>query len=275
MNEKLSPTRIVLFEKCQRKYYYAYIENIKEPETPETVKGTIFHKIIDLFYDIAQFENYENNNWEETAKSFQQILEHLLKAEWLKAGTEYSGIFGNENENHERELKEMLKFFAIKEAYKLHDFFKKNKSADKWFITNLNRNFKPKDREYYIELEDIHGYIDKTVNLYGKGVGIVDYKTSKVEIPCQIDESHLLQLKAYAYLYEKQTGELPKTLSIYYVRTGETVHYPTRKEDIIEIEEKIRKIKRLGKDIKDYPQNQTVLCNYCYYKEMCKLPTRI
>jgi len=269
---KLSPSKIVLHEKCERKFYYAYIENIKEPNTPSTIRGTIFHKILEELYKVIDFKKFYGKHWKNTYESLTQIMNTFLELEWKKIGTEYDNVFENEKESKEflEETKDFVEFYCLKEAYRLYQFFKKNKPEDKWFTHNLKKEILPKSSEEYISINNLRGYIDKTINLFGKGVGIVDYKTSKTPVPHALDKSHLLQLKIYAYLYYKKTGELPKHASIYYSRTGESVFSEIKKTDIPEVEEKINKIRQKSKNKKEYSQHITKLCYYCYYKDICK-----
>lgn len=269
---KLSPSQIVLYDYCPRKYYYRYVLGVKEPSTPATVRGTIFHRVLELFYDFIDVKAYVGKSWEEISESFKKILEQVFRIEWSKIGSTYDDVFTNSDvkEEYERETLDFLKFYAVKEAYRLHQFLKKNDSSDEWFLVNFERVFKPRSREEYIELDDVKGYIDKTVNLFGKGVGIVDYKTSDNSLPHVIDRSHLLQLKAYAYLYNRGKGLLPDHLSIYYAKTGESVYYPLRDGDLLEVERLINEIKSKSRDISDFPQKPSKLCENCFYYNMCK-----
>lgn len=258
------------YEKCSRKFYYKYLENIPEPETAETVRGTIFHKVLQDFYMVIDVKSYSKLHWDDIASSFEKILEQLFETEWAKIGADYNDVFADKKEEFYKETKEFLKFYAFKEAFRLHEIFKQNNIDDRWFNENIARGFFPKDREMFIDIEEMHGYVDKTINIFGRGVGIVDYKTSKSPLPHYIDSSHLLQLKAYAYLLKRKTGQLPYHVSIYYARTGESVYYEISNKDVDEVASLVKEIKSLNRNITSFPQKPTKLCNYCFYKDICR-----
>jgi putative RecB family exonuclease len=268
---KLSPSRIVLYDKCPRKFYYRYIEKIKEPATPSTVRGTIFHKVLEDLYRTVDFKLFYGKHWTETSESLKQLMNTFLELEWKKIGTEYENPFENdESEEYLEETKEFLDFYCAKEAYRLHQFFKNNAPESEWFQANFERNFMPKSTEEYISANNVHGYIDKIINVYGKGVGVIDYKTSKTSLPHRIDKSHLLQLKVYSYLYHEKTGELPLHVSVYYARSGESVYHEIKNSDVQEVERIIGEIRCLHKEKKNFKKKVTRLCDYCYYSGICK-----
>jgi putative RecB family exonuclease len=269
---RLSPSRIVLYDKCPRKFYYRYVEKILEPATPGTVRGTIFHKVLEDFYKTVDFTTFHNKHWVQISEALRGLVRTFLEMQWKKIGTDYEDVFESEEQSREylEETKEFLDFYCLKEAYRLYQFFKKNNPEDEWFKANFEREFLPKSTEEYLSADNVHGYVDKTINVFGRGVGVVDYKTSKTSLPHAIDKSHLLQLKVYSYLYKKKTGELPLHASIYYARTGESVFHKVREEDVEEVAEKIGEIRSLKKDRESFQKNVTKLCDYCYYKETCK-----
>jgi len=266
---KLSPSKIVTFNKCPRKFWYKYVLKIKEPPTPSTVRGTVFHKVLERFYDVIDVKKLKNKSWPELAETFKQLLHNLSMIEWSKLTPEQLSLF-DDVEGWKKETQEFLDFFAVKEAYRVSDFIKNNGLvSDEWFETSFHTVFKPRSQEEYIDFEDVHGYLDKTINLFGKGVGVVDYKTSKTPLPHVIDDSHLLQLKTYAYLFTRKNGFLPKHLSVYYARTGESVYYPVTEKDLIEVKELIDKIKSLPRDESYFPGKVSRLCEYCFYRAQC------
>ncbi|HNW92608.1 MAG TPA: PD-(D/E)XK nuclease family protein [bacterium] len=45
----VSASKLKLYCRCPRRYYYAYGENIREPATPETTLGTCIHEVLDRY----------------------------------------------------------------------------------------------------------------------------------------------------------------------------------------------------------------------------------
>ena len=243
--------------------------NIKEPNSVHMVRGTILHKVIENFY------NTENlladiGDWHWDAKKFFAEMVRILDEEWAKIGAEYEDIFTNKEQKDEfyHETKDFLDFHSTKLAFALH---KKKSELDpdsRWYETEIKKHFFPKDREAFIENDEIMGYIDKVINLYGNGVAIIDFKTSKSGLPSFIDEGHLLQLKAYAYLWNLKHGQVPKFVGIEYMRSGNTIFYPITKQDLDEVDKLITKLKE-ARDTNNFLVNRQRLCDWCYYKDRC------
>jgi len=272
---RLSPSAIVCYNMCPRKFYYTYIKRLKEKPTPAKIRGSITHKTLEHFFDFVDLKTIEKNeSWENVWKKFRDLLFKLLDHEWNEIGNKYDDCFKNKSEKKKmfEETKQFLDFYAVKLAYSLVGKLKEMNKESEWFDENLKRFFFPKNREMRLELKDeeMVGFIDKTMSLFGKGIAIVDYKTSRCSLPHFIPEEHLKQGKAYAYLWNQSFGEMPRHISFYYLRTGESVFYPISEQDIKEIEKDIKEIRSKKRKINEFPMNETKLCNYCDFKQFCK-----
>lgn len=267
---RLSPSKIVLYDKCQRKFWYRYVKGLPEPQTESTVRGTLFHKVLEDFYNFIDATQMQKIHWEELAKKFQAIMIHLMETEWTNLKPEERKLFGEKENELKEQTRDFVKFTAVKEAYRMYNFMNNNDPENQWFSFNFERDFKPVSKEEYIAFDDIHGFLDKTINVYGKGTGIVDYKTGQNPLPHTIEKGHLLQLKTYAYLYKRKNNKLPLHLSIYYAKNGESVYYEPKEDDIKEVERIIKEIKEKQEKEENFPKTVTKLCEYCHFKDMCK-----
>jgi len=273
---RLSPSAISTFNSCQRRFFHKFVQKLPEKLTPHKIRGTIVHKALEKFFSSIDIMKVKpDGHWHEHWENFRKIMFDIFEEEWGKIGTEgeYKDCFadGKEKETFRNESKEFLDFFTVKLAYSLYNKFNELDRDSEWFEANLKKHFFPKDRELRIELldENIIGFIDKTLNLFGKGVAIVDYKTSKTSLPHFITESDLKQCKAYAYLWNKKFGELPKFISIFYVRDGESVYYPISEKDVEEIENDIKTIRGKKLEKQEFLMNPTRLCEYCDFFKLC------
>ena len=273
---RLSPSGISAFTQCPRKFYFRYIEKLLEPASVFQVRGRIIHKVFELFFqtiDIARID--QKKHWHGIWSDFRAVCFALLDEEWSKIGkpeAHYDDIFEGPGQKKEffEETREFLDFFSAKMAYsfynKLHELEK-----DEWFDANLKKHFYPKGREFKIELveENIIGFIDKTLNLYGDGVAIVDYKTSKSSLPHFISETDLKQCKVYAWLWNKKFNEIPRFVSIFYVRDGESVYYPISERDLKEVEDSIEEIRAKGREKENFRKKASRMCEYCAFFPNC------
>ncbi|MFH0714576.1 MAG: PD-(D/E)XK nuclease family protein, partial [Candidatus Diapherotrites archaeon] len=113
------------------------------------------------------------------------------------------------------------------------------------------------------------GIVDKTMQLFGQGMAIVDYKTSKSSLPHSISERDLKQCKAYAYLWNAKFQEMPRFVSIFYLRDGESVYYPISERDLKEIEDDVKNIRGREKDKPQFELKPQTLCKYCDFFSKC------
>ena len=272
-NTRLSPTAISCYCECQRKFFYIYIKEIKEKPTPDKVRGKIVHKVLENFFTFVDLIKIKEEKWQDLWKKFRSILLSLLESEWKQIGCAYENCFENDKQKTDYfdETLEFLDFYAIKLAFSLMNKMRELDKNSKWFEYNIKRFFYPKDRETKLELKDdgIVGFIDKTMSLFGDGIAIVDYKTSKCVLPHFIPNTHLIQGKAYAYLWKRVFNKLPKHISFYYLRTGETIYYKISDNDISEIENIITEIRNKNLDVSEFQKSKTKLCEFCEFKLFC------
>jgi len=273
-NIRLSPTSIACYFECPRKFFYRYIRGIEEKPTPSKVRGKIVHCVLEHFFTIVNLTDIEEgNHWHDLWKKFRDVLFSLLETEWNLIGKNYDDCFKNEAQktNFLNETKEFLDFYAIRLAFSLMNKIKELDRNSEWFEENIKRFFYPKNMEMKLELNDegIAGFVDKTMSVFGKGIAIVDYKTSKCSLPHFIPEEHLKQGKAYAFLWQKLFGEMPKHISFYYLRTGESVYYPISERDIEEIRKDIEEIRSKKPKLEEFNKKESRLCDFCDFKLFC------
>lgn len=270
---RLSPTAIACYYECPRKFYYIYVKGMKEKPTPSKVRGKIVHRVLEEFFHFVKLSELKEENWQELWKKFRSVLFSLLKTEWNQIGKLYEDCFKDEKEkdNFFEETKEFLDFYAVKLAFSLVNKIRELDRNSKWFDEELRRFFFPKDMEMKLEIEDegLAGFVDKTLSVFGKGIAIVDYKTSKCPLPHFIPETHLKQGKAYAFLWHKLFNEIPQHISFYYLRTGESVFYPISERDIKEIKDDIEEIRSKKPIAEEFPKKESRLCDFCDFKDLC------
>jgi len=269
---RLSPSAIATYYNCPRKFFYIYIRKIPVKPTSAMVRGTITHKVLDHFFNYVNIADIKENDWQILWKRFKKVLFSLLDTEWKQIGKDYANCYTTDKKKNEdfEETKRFLDFYAAKLSFSLSDKLMTLDKNSKWFEKELKTFFYPKDRELRLTLENnISGVIDKTLSLFGKGIAIVDYKTSKCPLPHFIPKSHLKQGKAYAYLWREKFDELPKHISFYYLRTGESVYYPITEGDVEEIKQDIKEIRTKKPVPVEFPKNKTKLCDYCDFKVFC------
>lgn len=113
------------------------------------------------------------------------------------------------------------------------------------------------------------GYIDR-VNFHNNEIEIIDFKTGKYKDEKYQDYSQLI---FYAlYIFKKYNVETIKIRFVYVEHLKENTMILTR--EIVEnytnlIKENIKKIENTIKE-NNFTKNETKLCDWCDYKEICK-----
>jgi putative RecB family exonuclease len=272
-NIKLSPTGIACYYECPRKFYFIYVRGIEEKPTPSKVRGKIVHHVLENFFNFVNLASIQQEHWHDLWKKFRNVLISMLESEWKQIGKIYEDCFESEKQKEDflDETKNFLDFYAVKLAFSLTNKMKELDKNSEWFESDLKRFFYPKDMEMKLELneEGMAGFVDKTMSLFGNGIAIVDYKTTKCPLPHFIPETHLKQGKAYAFLWSRVFNELPKHVSFYYLRTGESVFYPISERDIEEIKKDIETIRSKKQTIEEFPKKESKLCDFCDFKVFC------
>jgi len=252
MSIKLSPTSINTFARCQRLFYYVYIEKRETKPNIHLYKGTFTHKLLENVFLNARYIDIS-----------------AYAEEQLKTWKPHPSFIKNEadNEFHKKEVSMMLKSFASRFKEKLDMIIFEGKAKDLNHAWNIA---KPKLREHKIhdKEENITGIIDSVETDYNENIYLVDYKTSKL-YRHTMPEEYFRQLALYAYLYRQEFGDLPAYVAIHYLRYGEVFIVPVSESMITEVLEFVHKMKKHieSTDINDYTPCNMVWCDHCVFDE--------
>lgn len=235
--EKISYSRLELFNQCQYHYKLHYDDKVKSPlPEPEYFEfGHYIHKLAELVVR-------DNISIEEASK--------ISYAEYNRFGKE-----------HNNKIKKMIRNFIG---------FQKN-------IENSNPIKNEAEVEFDITENDfrINGYIDRVITYNNNNVLIVDYKTSKENNEIKQKDIHnSKQLMTYAWAYNKITNTPIENISamLFYLDSG---NKPITRFNSEKINNHIKETIKLGNIIKQMdPEkakaNVTKLCNWCEYRTICK-----
>ncbi len=181
----ISPTALSTYIDCNLKYYFSYVENIKEPdEVAEDIDqllfGRITHLTLESLYKPFEGKEISKTNIERIIQNEKEIdyqLTEALKKEYFKGG--------NFNING----KNLLVFEIIKKC--IVRILKYDSSIAPFVILGLEKKFIAK-----IDVEsdedtftiEIGGTVDR-LDSVGDSIRVVDYKTGKSEVKVKSIES--------------------------------------------------------------------------------------
>ena len=264
---RLSPSKINTFRKCQREFYYKYIEKLPEQKTIHLFRGTLVHAILeDLFK--TQFRSFKA--WE-TGSPMDWIMnefkigwkEKIEKHKWLWDVHSAEEIEAMKVETHDilvnfvgavdKKLNEMVDWKIYKSKYQAWNSVAP-KYAEKWV----------KSQKY-----NVIGIVDAVCSDFDGGTTLLDYKTSKRYGP-YLPRDYYTQLIIYAFLYTLEVGTMPDFVGVSYLRFDDTFYVKVNQEVLDEAKDIIVGIHDLIKeksmdDSEDWIQTPQNLCSWCSF----------
>jgi len=234
--DKVSPSKIKVFDECKKKYKFKYIDYLKEDfnETLSTDAlqfGQYIHKILEDGVACTTYEELEA-----IAKSIRSQYE-----------------FGKEKE-------------ALTEKC-LRNFLTFNKPLTETISTEMKFSVKSPCGDY-----TLNGIIDRVVMGKSGDLLVIDYKTSK-RAASKRDLQNDAQMQMYAYAIHKMY-DVPidrVTVAHYYPHLDKfvSIKYPTHHVNMFlkDQKNKIWDIRKRKKE--DFPPMVNRFCDWCGYKDIC------
>ena len=249
-----SHSKLSTYEQCKLKYKFRYIDRIKPPieKSIEAHLGTCVHNALEWLY--------------KEVLSGKEIPLDLLVEKYT--------------EEWQREYKDT--FLIVKKEFKPEDYFNK---GVKFLVDYFLKHQPFKDgtleleKQVYVELEKdyphkIVGYIDRLV--YNEETGeyeIHDYKTAN-NIPPKEKIEKDRQLALYSIAIKQIYGEDKDVLlTWHYLNHNQRIDSRRTNEQLSKLKQDIINLIKEIENTKDFPPTESILCNWCEYKEICPVFT--
>ncbi len=249
--KRYSHSKISTFEQCPYKFKLKYIDKIK-PTVEKSIEahlGSSVHSALEELYS----QILKNKILE-----LDEVLLHYTK-EWQKEFSEEIAI--------------------PRQRTTAQDYFQKGVE----FLINYYTSHAPFD-DGTIELEkeiilplteeyEIWGFIDRLVfNKKTQEYEIHDYKTSN-SLPDKEKIASDRQLALYSIAI-KEILKLPKTANIkliwHYLAHNKKIESFRTEENLENLKKEIIEIIKKIESTKEFPKCESMLCNWCEYKDICK-----
>lgn len=257
-----SYSKLELFNKCKKQYYFNYLDPEISPRKKEflkprdyKIKGQAVHGAITLFYHLPLEQ-----------RKFKKLKDFLLEA-WFSekepTKTPPLGEWGGfKNIEHERRIYRQS-LILLKNFFELKDinpsiFYLPSKNIKNSF-DDYKEMIKPIKGEWFIS-----GKFDRIDKLENGNLKIIDFKTGR-------DQKDIFQLEFYVLLAEINFNIKVDKVSFYYLDTKKIVDFDFSKVDREKSKNKIiDKIKIIENTPSDnfYPEPGP-LCDHCDFKEIC------
>ena len=245
----LSPSRAGDSMTCPLLYRFRTIDRLPEPPSPDAVRGTLVHKVLEDLFDLPAAERTPEQARGLLAPSWEALLE---------AEPGLAEMFGGEGPEATAWLGSC------------------GTVLDRYFQLEDPRRLEPAERELYVEavLESrllLRGFVDRLDVAPDGALRVVDYKSGKAPA-AGWEAKALFQMKFYALVLWRTRGVVPAMLQLVYLGSGELVRYVPDEQDLLATERKVEAIWRaiaIATETGDWRPRKSRLCDWCAHQSLC------
>lgn len=249
----LSPSRAGDFLTCPLLYRFRTVDKLPEPSSPDAVRGTVVHKVLENLFDLPAHERTPEQAADLLVPAWEALLETEPEvAEMFVAGEDGAGP-------------EIAAWLTSCRTV-----------LDRYFTLEDPRRLEPAERELYVEtlLESkllLRGFVDRIDIAPNGAIRVVDYKTGRSPGPL-FEAKALFQMKFYALVIWRTRGEIPAMLQLVYLGNGELLRYVPDEADLLATERKVEAIWRAirqAEESGDWQPSPSRLCDWCAHQAIC------
>ena len=244
----LSPSRAKDFKQCPLLFRFRVIDRLAEPPSPEALRGTLVHAVLERLFDAPALER--------TEATAQALLDPLWQERLAASPADRSVAGGGERAAEWLDSARVL----------IGNYFRMENPS---FL-------EPAARESFVNARlpsglAIRGIIDRVDRAPDGALRIVDYKTGKSPNP-RFQEEALFQMRFYAAAVRLSRGVLPRRTQLIYLKDGRTLTYDPVPGDVAAIASELDSTwsaieERL--DSRRFEPRPSKLCDWCRFKELC------
>ena len=246
----LSPSRAGDFKTCALKYRLRMIDGLREQPSPDALRGTVVHKVLEDLFDLPALERTP-----ERARA-------MVPAAWATV----------------RELEpEVDEAFAGVSEEAFEAWLESCRTVlQRYFDLEDPRRLEPAHREQYVEtlLESrllLRGVIDRVDVAPDGAIRVIDYKTARSPEP-GFESRALFQMRFYALVVWRTRGMLPAMLRLIYLGDGTTVSYVPDEDDLRATERQLEALWRavsLAQETGEWLPRPGRHCTWCSFQHLC------
>jgi putative RecB family exonuclease len=246
----LSPSRAGDFVSCPLLFRYRTIDRLPEGSSPDAVRGTLVHSVLERIFDLPAAER--------TPAAAHELL-----------GPAWSDLLADSGQA--RDVRDEL---PDEPAW----LDSARDSIDSWFTIEDPTRLEPLERETYVEALlpsglTLRGVVDRLDRAPDGALRVVDYKSGRS--PGVGHEARaLFQLRLYALAIWRTRGVVPKRLQLVYLADRAVVAYDPDEDDLLATE---RKLDAIWAAIQEstatgvFEPKRGKQCDWCPHHDLCPL----
>jgi putative RecB family exonuclease len=243
----LSPSRASDFMTCPLLFRFRSIDRLPEEPSMAAVRGTLVHRALETLFDLPAGDRTA----EAAAELVVAAFDELEREDPAAANTM----------RPEPDAPPDLDVTAILDAY---------------FGLEDPRRLEPHARELgvsaqLVESFEVRGFIDRIDRTPDGHIRIVDYKTGRSP-GAGFESKAMFQMRFYALVWWRMTGDLPRLLQLMYLGNGELLRYEPDEADLMATERKILALRDAiarAADAERFDPSPSRLCDWCSHKPIC------
>jgi putative RecB family exonuclease len=244
----LSPSRAADFVTCPLLYRFRTIDRLPEPPSPDAVRGTLVHKVLEELFDVAADQRTPDRARQMLLPTWERLVES------------------------EPELADILGEAGADEPW----FASCREVLDRYFTLEDPTRLEPAERELYVEtvLESrllLRGFVDRLDTNADGLLRVVDYKTGRSPEP-GYESKALFQMRFYALVLWRARGVVPAMLQLIYLGNAEVMRYIPDEADLLATERRVEAIwaaiTRASQE-GDWRPHPSRMCEWCAHQAIC------
>ena len=246
----LSPSRASDFLSCPLLYRFRTIDKLPEPYSPDAVRGTVVHKVLEDLFDLPAVERTPDRAGAMLVPAWETLLE---------------------------QAPDLAEMFGADEGAEAAAWLASCRTVlDRYFTLEDPSRLEPAERELYVEaLLDsrllLRGFVDRIDVAPTGEIRVVDYKSGRS--PSEMFEAKaLFQMRFYALVIWRTRGVVPAMLQLVYLGNGELLRYVPDEADLLATERKVEAIWeaiRRAEESGDWRPSPGRLCDWCAHRAIC------
>lgn len=257
-----SPSSILTFKQCPRKYFYRYIARLPTSTSIHLLRGSIAHDVMEKIYDI----DVKSIPDDQFLMILKIILQERFKQAWTASEKDLNNLGLGERKLQEyyTETYTMINNF-------FHYLVERMKTLHGEASKEAFLKIKP-EREVELRSPKHHvrGFADAIHDENGRKY-ILDYKTSS---KCEITDDYNLQLSIYG-LIAQELGMRPDEVGIFFLKHGQEIRLAMTEEMLERARIEVAWVheRTASKNMADYPKKPSPLCKWstgqCDFYDTC------